>query len=586
VTLPEGFTINPAAGDGLAACSAAEVGFERDESAHCPDAAKIGSAEIEVPALEHVLHGSVFQRTPEPGNLFRFWLVSDELGVHLKLPAQIQLDPRTGQVTTVFAGIPSLGGLPQVPVSEIKLHVFGGPTAPLATPAGCGTYQVHSVLTPWSGGAPVEEEVPTRILTGCGKGGFSPGLVAGMSSLRAGSFSPFSFTLTRQDGEGNPKTISLHMPQGLLAKLAGVPLCGETEAATAACPASSQIGTVAAAAGVGGAPLWIPQPGKSPTAVYLAGPYKGAPYSIIAKVPAQAGPFDLGTVINRAGIYVNPETAQVTVTTDPLPQILEGVPVLYRAIHVEITRPDFTLNPTSCAAKPITAEVTAADGRSADPTVDFQATNCAKLRFKPSLKISLKGATKRIGHPALKAVLTYPKGGGYANIRRAQVNLPHSEFIDQANLNKTCTKPVLLAGNCPKTTIYGKAKAWSPLLEKPLQGNVYLVGGYGYKLPALVAELDGQIKVLLVGKVDSGPNKGIRNTFEAVPDAPVEKFELRLKGGNKYSLLENSENLCAKPQKAIARFVGQNGRVTQLNPTISVNCKTQHRTKPSHRQDR
>jgi hypothetical protein len=259
---------------------------------------------------------------------------------------------------------------------------------------------------------------------------------------------------------------------------------------------------------------------------------------------------------------------------------------LYRAIHVEITRPDFTLNPTSCAPKSIGATVTASNGASASPSTGFQVTNCAKLRFKPSLKISLKGATKRIGHPALKAVLTYPKGGGYANIRRAQVNLPHSEFIDQANLNKTCTKPVLLAGNCPKTTIYGKAKAWSPLLEKPLEGNVYLVGGYGYKLPALVAELDGQIKVLLVGKVDSGPNKGIRNTFEAVPDAPVEKFELRLKGGNKYSLLENSENLCAKPQKAIARFVGQNGRVTQLNPTISVNCKTQHRTRPSHRQAR
>jgi hypothetical protein len=202
----------------------------------------------------------------------------------------------------------------------------------------------------------------------------------------------------------------------------------------------------------------------------------------------------------------------------------------------------------------------------------FQASNCAALKFKPKLKLSLSGSTKHAGHPGLKAVLTYPKGAGYANIARAQVNLPHSEFIDQANLNKTCTKPVLLEGKCPPKTVYGKAKAWSPLLEKPLEGKVYLVGGFGYKLPALVAELDGQIRVLLVGKVDSGPNQGIRNTFEAVPDAPVEKFELQLKGGKKYSLLENSEDLCKRPQKAIARFTSQSGTVLQTKPLVGNQC--------------
>jgi hypothetical protein len=209
----------------------------------------------------------------------------------------------------------------------------------------------------------------------------------------------------------------------------------------------------------------------------------------------------------------------------------------------------------------------------------FQVGGCGQLKFKPKLQISLKGSTKRTGHPALKAVLTYPKGGTYANIRRAQVNLPHSEFIEQNNLNKTCTRPILLEGKCPKKSIYGKAKAWTPLLDKPLEGPVYLVGGFGYKLPALVAELDGQIRVLLKGKVDSGPNKGIRNTFEAVPDAPVERFVLEMKGGPKYSLLINSENLCKKPQKAIARFTAQNGAVLQTKPVITNDCKKKKKSK-------
>jgi hypothetical protein len=194
--------------------------------------------------------------------------------------------------------------------------------------------------------------------------------------------------------------------------------------------------------------------------------------------------------------------------------------------------------------------------------------------------LRLKGSTKRIGHPALKAVLTYPKEGAYSNIARAQVNLPASEFLDQGNLNKTCTKPVLLEGKCSAKSIYGKAKVWTPLLDKPLEGPVYLVGGYGFKLPALVAELDGQIRVVLKGKVDSGPNKGIRNTFEAVPDAPVSRFVLEMKGGKKYGLLENSENLCKRPQRAIVRFAAQNGLVAQSKPLVSNQCRTRNGDRP------
>ena len=138
VILPEGLTLNPAAGDGLQGCSPEQIGFGTIALSACPDAAKIGSMEVEVPALEDTLNGSIYQRTPEPGHLFRFWLVTDEQGVHLKLPAEIEANPLTGQLTTVFAGVPSLGGNPQVPFSSMRLHIFGGPRAPLATPAACG----------------------------------------------------------------------------------------------------------------------------------------------------------------------------------------------------------------------------------------------------------------------------------------------------------------------------------------------------------------------------------------------------------------------------------------------------------------
>jgi hypothetical protein len=277
VTLPEGMSVNSAAGAGLEACSSEQVRVGTNEDAACPDAAKIGSVEVEVPALEETLNGAVYQRTPEPGHLFRFWLVTDEQGVHLKLPAEIEADKETGQLTTVFNGIASLGGNPQVPFSELRLHVFGGPRAPLATPSTCGTYQTRYAFTPWSGKPAVVGDAPMQITGGCNKGGFSPTLRAGTLDPTGGGFSPFSMTLTRQDGEANPQSLAVHLPQGLLAKLAGVPLCPEDQVAEADCPEDSRVGRLSASAGVGGAPLWIPQPGKAPTAIYLAGPYKGAP---------------------------------------------------------------------------------------------------------------------------------------------------------------------------------------------------------------------------------------------------------------------------------------------------------------------
>jgi hypothetical protein len=573
VSLPEGMTVNASAGDGLASCSAQEVHFEENVPAQCPDAAKIGTAEIDVPALERVIEGAVYQRTPEPGHLFRFWLVSDELGAHIKLPAEINTNPLTGQVTTLFLGIESLGGNPQVPVEDIKLNVFGGPRAPLATPPSCGTYQTHYEFIPWSGNPAVVGDTPMQITNGCNKGGFSPGLSGGSVISSGGAFTPFTMTLTRQDGEAKPASLEVHLPQGLLAKLGGVPLCSDADAATANCPASSQIGTINAASGVGPLPLWIPQPGKAPTAIYLSGPYKGAPYSIVAKVPAQAGPFDLGTIVNRSAIYVDPNTALATVKTDPLPQFLEGVPILLRALHVDINRPQFTLNPTSCKEKQISATVQATNGAIANPTTSFWATNCAKLGYTPHLKLSFKGSTKRSGNPAVSATLTQPSG--QANTASTAVILPSSEFIDQSHINNPCTRVQFNEGACPPGSILGHVKAISPLLDQPLEGPLYFRSNGGEReLPDIVADLNGQIHIILVGFIDSVHKKGsevsrVRTRFMNVPDAPVTSFKISFFGGKK-GLIENHVNLCAKKRRVKLAFTAQNGRTQSTEPAISI----------------
>lgn len=575
VTLPEGLTVNPAAGNGLEACSSEQVGFEKDEAAHCPDASKIGSADIDVPVLEHPLHGAVYQRTPEPGHLFRFWLVADELGAHLKLPAEIEANPTTGQVTTLFLGLPSLGGNPEAPVASFKLHIFGGPRAPLSTPSQCGTYQTHFSFQPWSGRPPAEGNTAMQIISGCNKGGFSPTLAAGMHGASAGTFAPFVFTLNRSDGESNIRTISVHLPQGLLAKLGGVPLCPEAAAASGACPAASKIGSVTAAAGVGGAPLWIPQPGHAPTAVYLAGPYKGAPYSVVAVVPAQAGPFDLGLVVSRAAIAVDPETALATIQTDPLPQILEGVPVSYRTIHVEVDRAQFMLNPTSCAAKKITATLTATDGRSAEASTGFQATNCARLAYSPKVSLTFKGQMKRTGNPAVSTTLTQKPH--QSNSRAIRTLLPQGEFIDNAHINSPCTRVQFAEQNCPQASILGHATARSPLLSKPLKGPIYFRSNGGEReLPDIVLDLHGQIHVVQVGYIDAvrtGPESSrVRVRFLHVPDAPLTKVRLGFFGGGR-GLIENSVNLCRHRYRAKVDFKAQSGKKLTLNPVIGTPCK-------------
>jgi hypothetical protein len=610
VRLPAGVTLNPSAAGGLEACSEAEVGYRGsgfamptpirfDETpAECPEGSRLGSVEISTPLLEEPLEGTIYLAAQEAnpfGSLLALYLVveSERFGITLKLAGEVKADPLTGQLTAVF------DDNPQLPFEDLTLHFRGGgPRSELATPALCGTYKTTGALTPWSaesdapGEAAAIDEAGFAITEGAGGSAcasseaglpFSPRFEAGTTSTAAGAFAPLVVKLERGDGEAELERLDFSLPPGLTAKLAGVPYCsegaiaaargksGRGELAEASCPAASRIGSVDTAAGVGTEPLHVAG------SVYLAGPYAGAPLSAVVITPAVAGPFDLGDVVVRAGLYVDPETAQISARSEAIPHILRGIPLKLRSVAIKVDRAGFSLNPTSCDPMAVGAKVAATNGASASPSSRFQVGGCAALPFRPRLRLRVIGKTNRNAKPRLQAVLTTRPGE--AGIRRAQVNLPHSEFLEQNHIRTVCTRVQFAEGDgngsaCPRGSVYGHARAWTPLLDHPLEGYVYLRSNGGErKLPDLVAALNGQIDIALRGKVDSGPNKGIRNTFEVVPDAPVSRFVLELAGG-RHGLLVNSEDLCARGAKrtAIVRLVGQNGKVSATRPSVGRKC--------------
>ncbi|HET9198564.1 MAG TPA: hypothetical protein VFN92_09970 [Solirubrobacterales bacterium] len=570
MTFPEGVTVNASSAQGLGACSQAQIGLGSNNDPTCPDASKLGTVTIDTPLLNEQLKGSVYLATQNDNpfsSLLALYIAVKGPGFWLKLPGKVEVDPATGQMTTVF------DDNPQLPFSSLHLQLTGGPRAALSVPAKCGSYSIRTEFTSWASEEPAVSNSPFAVDQGCAAP-FAPGLQAIAGNLRGGAFTPFTLRITRNDGEPSLSRIQATLPPGLSAKLAGVPLCPDSAAASGDCPAASQVGKVTVGAGSGPNPLYVPEPGKAPTAAYLAGPYKGAPYSMVVKVPAQAGPFDLGTVAVRNALNVDPTTAQVTAVSDPLPQILQGIPIAYRDLRVEVNRPEFTLNPTSCKAMAVTSVLTSSSGQSATPQSPFQASACGELGFGPSLKLSLKGKMNRTGNPALKAVLKAP--GGDANIAKTAVTLPKAMFIDNSHINNPCTRVQFNAGACPAGSVLGTATAYTPLLDQPLSGPVYFRSNGGEReLPDLVADLNGQIHVTLVGFIDSvktgKETARVRTRFLGVPDAPVSKFVLKLSGGRK-GLIENSKGLCSFVPKAKVQMTGQNGKARNSNLKIGTDC--------------
>ncbi|HEV7563087.1 MAG TPA: hypothetical protein VGO24_06250 [Solirubrobacterales bacterium] len=596
VTLPAGVTINPSAANGIAACSLAQFKAASLTNLGCPPASKVGTLFAKTPLVEEAIEGSVYLAAPRdnPFNSFLAIYIIARVpgrGVLVKQAGEVHADPTTGQLTT------TVDGLPPIPYSSFELDLREGPRAPLVTPQLCGTYTTTARLYPFSNPTvATERSAPFTITSGAGGAGCAfaesqlpihPSLEAGTTAPLAGAYSPFLFRLARADGEQRFRSLSATLPKGLTAKLAGVPYCSEPQIAAAkarevegggaleqlapSCPAASQVGTVTVAAGAGPDPYYVA--GR----VYLAGPYKGAPLSLAIITPGVAGPFDLGAVLARAGLYVDESSAVVTVKSDPIPTILAGIPLDVRKITVNTNREAFTLNPTNCEVMAVSGTLTATTGAGAPLSNRFQVGGCRNLAFAPKLALSMKGATRRTGHPAFKAVLTQPPG--QANIGRTSVALPATEFIDNFHIANPCTRPQFAEHRCPAASILGKARAYTPLLDKPLEGLVYFRSNGGERaLPDVVADLNGQVHFVLVGAVDALHKQGseasrVRTTFATVPDAPVSKFVLELKGGKEHGLLVNSTNICKSANRAIVKMRGQNGKSHDFNPKIATSCK-------------
>jgi hypothetical protein len=620
LTLPEGLVANPAQADGLAACTPDQIGMASavgqtpirftKPADNCPDTAKIGSVSVGTPLLGQRNADNEIQRNPdgsvipepiagslylaEPfanpfGSLLAVYLTVDDpkTGIVAKLAGEIHADPVTGRLSTTFRESP------QLPIETFSAEIFKGPRAALRTPPACAGYSTEAELTPWS--APDVPDVSLAdpfALTAAPAGGAcpasaaaapnAPSFEAGTITPAAGTYSPFVLRVSRQDGSQPLAGFEATLPSGLTAKLAGVPACTEAQIAAAkarekpeqgaleqadpSCPAASEIGSVDAAAGSGPTPLHVG--GR----VYLAGPYKNAPLSAVIVTPAVAGPFDLGTVVVRAAIYLDRDTALVRTVSDPLPTILEGIPLDLRSATVRLGRPEFTLNPTSCEPKTVLATATSLFGQAAALSNPFQVGGCKALPYKPKLNTRLFGPIHRGGHPRLRAV--FQAKPGEANTARIVFALPHSEFIDQDHFRTICTRVQFAANQCPAGSVYGHIEAISPLLDYPLEGPIYLRSSV-HELPDVVAALHGPasqpIEIDLAGRVDS-VNGGVRTTFESVPDAPVTKAIVTLQGGKK-GLFQNSTNICKGTHRASLKLSAQSGKFLESNPALKADCK-------------
>lgn len=604
VALPAGVTLNPAGADGLLACATAQVDLESGEEQACPEASKVGTVEVRTPLLPNPLIGAAYLAAQEAnpfGSLLALYVVVYDpvSGVRVKLAGEVKPDPVTGQLISTFKNTP------QLPFEDFVVRFFGGSRAPLGTPARCGQYQTSASISPWSGNQPAERLSPPFQITGGPNGSacpgtlpFAPSLTTGSLNLQAGGLTPFTMTMSREDGEQALNSVQLHTPPGLSGLLTGVVLCPEAQANAGECGPQSLIGETTVSVGLGGTPYTV-KGGR----VYLTGPYEGAPFGLSIVNPAKAGPFDLektsahhpacDCLVVRARIEVDPVTAALTVTSDSsgpysIPTILEGIPLLIKHVNVTINRPGFTFNPTNCEPLRITGALTSSEGATNELSVPFQVTNCAILGFKPRFSVSTSAHTSRAKGASLHVKLAYPKAafGSQANIRSVKVNLPKQLPSRLTTLQKACPARVFEQNpaNCSTASRVGTARATTPLLPVELNGPAYFVSHGGAKFPELIVVLSGYgVTVDLHGETFINEKTNVTSsTFHTVPDVPVGTFELSLPQGSNSALAATS-NLCKTKLEMPTAFTAQNGMIIHRSTQISVGgCKKTKQKKVKH----
>jgi hypothetical protein len=584
VALPAGLVLNPAQANGLVGCPEAGpegINLKNGEPAHCPNASKVGSVKVKTPLLAHELEGSVFvaQQGNLPGNgtnpfgsLLAIYVTAEGSGVTIKLAGKVEINPITGQLTTTFSNTP------QLPFEDFKLTFFGEPRAALVTPSGCGSYTTTSQLTPWSNGTPAEPSSGFMIAAGCAPG-FNPSFTAGMTNNQAGASSPFTLTFSRQDGEQRLGSVQVTMPPGLLGRIAGIPQCPEPQAGRGECGEASLLGEASTAVGAGPDPYWV-KGGK----VYLTGPYNNGPFGLSIVVPTTAGPFTLtgnggpGREIVRASIRVNPNTAQITVLSDSLPTILEGIPLDIRTVNVTVNRSGFMFNPTNCSALSVTGMLESTATTKVAVSSPFEAANCANLPFKPAFSASTQGKASKANGASL--VVKVASGAGQANIAKVDLQLPIALPSRLTTLQKACVEAVFNVNPaaCDEGSVIGYATIHTPVLTSPLSGPAYLVSHGGAAFPDVEFVLQGEgVTLVLDGKTDI--KNGITySRFQSLPDAPFTTFETVLPTGPHsvlaaYVPANANYSLCGQKLVMPTTITGQNGaQVTQSTNIAVTGC--------------
>ena len=570
MALPKGVILSASAANGLHGCSDAQFGLHQDVDAECPRASKIGTVKITTPVLPDPLEGAVYQGTQTSNQVFRIFIEAAGDGARVKLPGSIDVDPVTGQITSTF------DNTPQLPFSDFELSFKGGQGAPLTNPAGCGTYTTTAELTPWSSPTtPVATVRSSFDISFDGNGAqcpakrrFAPGFVAGTADPVGGRSTSFTLSVSRDDEDQELQGISVSMPRGVTGRIANVPLCPRVEAAFGTCGQDSQVGSVETGAGAGANPLFLP--GK----VYITGPYKGAPFGLSIVVPAIAGPFDLGTVVVRSTIFVDRHTAQLRVVSDPLPTILDGVPLQVRAVNVTIDRSKFIINPTNCDEMRVAGTITSTQGAVAHVGNRFQVGECDRLPFHPKMTLKVGGKGHTSHGSSTPFTTTLEMTPGQANLKAVGVTLPLTLNALLNVVNNACTQDAFDAGHCEEARA-GSAVAVTPLLKHALRGGVYFVKDPTKptgSLPNLVVALRGQVDFDLVGQIKIPGGTRLATHFNTIPDVPVKKFTLKLVSGPK-GPLGVAEDLCtpkAQRQTAAVSFRAQNGDLIQTRKRLDV----------------
>ncbi len=577
--LPVGLTLNPAVANGLLACAAAQ--FE-SEPPSCPAAAKLGTVTMISPLQESPLKGSIYiaeRRAGEAGTALPAYIVAGSGSLVLRLRATLDVAADTGQVST------TLSDSPQVPISSLRMHFFDGDRAPFVTPPTCGTFTAHGRFMPWSGAAPVEAADSFAITSGpggspcpAGAGGrpFGPGFRAGVTDATAGAPSALTVKVTREDGEQEPSALRISLPPGLSASLAGVPSCADTaieaakdrtgaaELSAPSCPAGARLGGASLLVGAGSEPFRIDS-GQ----IYLAGPYQGSAFSFAVIVPAVAGPIDLGTLVMRLPLKVDPVDGHLTLGS-AIPTAPKGVPLNLRQIVLNVDRPGFIANPTSCDPATVSAGFEGDAGATATGSSPFQISGCERLGFGPRLRTDVlgkKAAVAHTAHPAMRFTLSARQGD--AGISGATIAVAGSEQLDPSHIRGICSRDDYAADACPADSTYGYAEVVSPMLAQPLRGPVYMRSSSG-KLPDLVAALHGELDLDLAAKIGFAKGR-LRIAMPSLPDVPISKLTLTTWGGRR-GLFVNNRDLCTAPAFSTADLVGHNDKRLHQRSKLRVAC--------------